>query len=104
MEASQSIWHDGRDDPVPFIKYLLGTIIAAYRDFEESVTLVPSFLDTFRNAVRTRIGRLTKTEIAELCPSMSTPSVARYLRILCKAGEIEKRSGGQLTYYVRKVL
>ena len=105
LEASQSGWHDRQDDPVPFIKYLLGTIIAAYRDFEERATLVsPSSLDTVRNAVRMRIGRFTKTEIAELCPSMSTPSVERHLRALCEAGEIEKRGGGRSTYYVRKGL
>ena len=51
-------------------------IIAAYQDSEERVTLVAlSYLDTVRNAIRTRISRFTKTEIAELCPSMSTPSV-----------------------------
>ena len=105
LEASQSGWHDSQDDPVPFIKYLLGTIIAAYRDFEERVTLVAtSSFDTVRNAVRTRIGKFTKTEIAELCPSMSTPSVERHLRTLCEAGEVEKRGGGRSTYYVRKGL
>ena len=103
LEASQSGWHDGQDDPVPFIKYLLGTIIAAYRDFEERMTIVaPSSINTVRNAVRTRIGKFTKTEIAELCPSMSTPSVERHLRTLCETGEIEKRGGGRSTYYVRK--
>ena len=28
------------NDETPFIKYLLGTILAAYRDFEERVNLV----------------------------------------------------------------
>ena len=69
------------------------------------MTLVaPSSLDTVRNAVRTRIGRFTKTEIAELCSSMSTPSVERHLRTLCETGEIEKRGGGRSTYYVRRTL
>ena len=35
LSASQDRWHEGEDDPVPFIKYLLGTILAAYRDFED---------------------------------------------------------------------
>ena len=29
LEASRSGWHEGKDDPTAFIKYLLGTIIAA---------------------------------------------------------------------------
>ena len=40
LSASQDGWHEGADDPVPFIKYLLGTILAAYRDFEDRFSLV----------------------------------------------------------------
>lgn len=105
LEASQTGWHEGSDDPTPFIKYLLGTIVAAYRDFEDRMELVaPSPLDTVRNAIRTRIGRFTKSEIAGLCTSMSAASVERHLRALCETGEIEKHGGGRSTYYVRKSL
>ena len=102
LEASQTGWHEGEDDPTPFIKYLLGTIIAAYRDFGERMGLVaPLPLDTVRNAVKTQIGKFTKSDIAELCTSMSASSVERHLRRLCELGEIEKRGGGRSTYYVR---
>ena len=102
LEASQTGWHEGSDDPTPFIRYLLGTIIAAYRDFEYRMELVaPSPLDTVRNTVKTRIGKFTKSEIAGLCTSMSAASVERHLRALCETGEIEKRGGGRSTYYVR---
>ncbi|MBQ9268197.1 MAG: Fic family protein [Oscillospiraceae bacterium] len=105
LEASQAGWHEGKDDPTAFIKYLLGTIIAAYRDFEERMELVAaSPLDTVRNAVKTKIGKFTKTEIAELVTSMSATSVERHLRTLCERGEIEKRGGGRSTYYIRKTI
>lgn len=103
LEASQTGWHEGGDDPTPFIRYLLGTIIAAYRDFEDRITLIaPSPLDTVRNAIKTRIGKFTKSEIAGLCTSMSSASVERHLRALCESGEIEKQGGGRSTYYLRK--
>lgn len=105
LQASQIGWHEGEDDPESFIKYQLGTIIAAYRDFEERMELVSaSPLETVRNAVKTRIGRFTKAEIAELVTSMSAVSVERHLRTLCESGEIEKRGGGRSTYYIRKTL
>ena len=105
LEASQTGWHEGKDDPTAFIKYLLGTVIAAYRDFEERMELVStSPLDTVRNAVKTRIGKFTKAEIAELVTSMSATSVERHLRALCANGEIEKRGGGRSTYYIRKTI
>jgi Fic family protein len=40
LRASQTGWHEGKDDPVPFIKYLLGTILAAYREFEDRYVLI----------------------------------------------------------------
>ena len=34
LEESQHGWHNGEDDILPFIKYLLGTILSAYKDFD----------------------------------------------------------------------
>ena len=36
LGISQEGWIEGNDNPVPFIKYLLSTILAAYRDFEDN--------------------------------------------------------------------
>lgn len=41
---AQHGWHEGNEDVVPFIKYLLGTILAAYKDFEERFSLVETKL------------------------------------------------------------
>ncbi|MCR4708011.1 MAG: hypothetical protein K5746_08705 [Clostridiales bacterium] len=75
---------------------------ARYRAQMELVAASP--LDTVRNAVRTKIGKFTKAEIAELVTSMSSTSVERHLRVLCASGEIEKRGGGRSTYYIRKTI
>src|SRR5574344_1475943 len=32
-------WHDGKNDPKPFIKYLLSIIFKCYKDFEEKVMI-----------------------------------------------------------------
>ena len=47
LGASQIGWNEGNEDKLPFIKYLLGTILAAYRDFEDRFELV----ETKRSAV-----------------------------------------------------
>lgn len=36
LGRAQDGWHEGTEEVVPFIKYLLGTILAAYKDFEDS--------------------------------------------------------------------
>lgn len=40
LAASQSGWHEGSEDVVPFMKYMLGTILAAYKDFEERMAFL----------------------------------------------------------------
>lgn len=104
LSASQNGWHEGKDDPVPFIKYLLGTIIAAYRDFEDRFALVETkrpALDTVRLAVQNKIGRFTKQNIRELCPSLSLSSVEGALRKLVESGELQREGSGKNTCYYR---
>ena len=66
--------------------------------------IATSPIDTVRNAVKTKIGKFTKAEIAELITSMSATSVERHLRTLCANGEIEKCGGGRSTYCIRKTI
>lgn len=104
LSASQNGWHEGSDDPVPFIKYLLGTILAAYRDFEDRFALVEvkrSALDMVRLATQYKIGRFTKQDIRELCPSLSISSIEGSLRKLVDNGEIKREGNGKNTFYYR---
>ena len=104
LAASQIGWHEGTDDPVPFIKYLLSTILAAYRDFEDRFALVEtkrSALETVRLAVQNKIGRFTKQDIRELCPSLSLSSVEGSLRKLVEDRELKREGKGKNTFYFR---
>lgn len=104
LSASQQGWHEGKDDPTPFIKYLLGTILAAYKDFEDRFELVKgnlSALETVRKATMQKIGRFTKQDIRELCPSLSISSVEGALRKLVAAQEIKREGTGKATKYYR---
>lgn len=104
LGVSQIGWHEGNDDPVPFIKYLLGTILAAYRDFEDRFALVEtkkSALDTVRLAAQYKIGSFTKQDIRELCPSLSLSSVEGALRKLVESGELRREGSGKNTHYFR---
>ena len=104
LSASQDGWHEGEDDPVPFIKYLLGTILAAYRDFEDRFALVEtkkSALETVRLATKNKIGRFTKQDIRELCPALSVSSVEGALRKMVASGELKREGSGKNTCYYR---
>ena len=105
LAASQIGWHEGKDDPVPFIKYLLSTIIAAYRDFEDRFSLVEtkrSALEKVRLAAQNKIGRFTKQDIRELCPSLSVSSIEGALRKMVEFGELRREGNGKNTFYFRQ--
>lgn len=104
LARSQTGWHEGREDAVPFIKYLLGTILAAYKDFEERFALVETKLpaaEMVRRATLSKIGRFTKQDIRELCPSLSVSSVEGGLRKLVASGDLKREGSGKKTCYFR---
>ncbi len=104
LGQAQHGWHEGTEDVVPFIKYLLSTILAAYKDFGERVTIVEEKLpavDMVRKAVQLKIGRFTKQDIRELCPSLSVSSIEEALRQLIASGELRREGVGRSTCYVR---
>ena len=104
LRQAQTGWYENDEDKLPFIKYILGTILSAYRDFGERFALVEeklSALDTVRRACLNKIGRFTKQDIRELCPSLSLSSVEGALRKLVLSGELKREGKGKNTYYYR---
>lgn len=104
LEQSQKDWETGKDNPESFIKYLLGTIISAYRDFEERVEIVSSkasAIEMVMKAISTIIGKFTKSQIAELCPSLSVKSIEGALKKLANEEKIKKCGTGKNTFYIR---
>lgn len=104
LSESQNGWHDGTDDAVPFIKYILGTVLAAYKDFENRFSLVEtklSALEIVRRASLNKIGRFTKQDIRELCPALSVSAIEGALRKLVAVGELKREGSGRSTCYYR---
>ena len=104
LAQAQIGWHDGSEDKLPFIKYLLGTILSAYKDFQERFELVDEKLtavEIVRKATMYKIGRFTKQDIRELCPSLSLSSIEVSLRKLVEAGELKREGNGKGTCYYR---
>ena len=104
LNCAQHGWHEGTEDVVPFIKYLLGTILAAYKDFGDRFAIVEEKLpaiDIVRKATLNKIGRFTKQDIRELCPSLSMSSVEGALRKMVAAGELKREGVGKSTCYIR---
>ena len=104
LGEAQNGWHEGKANAVPFIKYLLGTILSAYKDFEDRFALVEtklSALETVRRGTLNKVGRFSKQDIKELCPSLSISSIEGALRKLVEMGELKREEKGKNTCYFR---
>ena len=104
LGQSQDGWHEAKEDVVPFIKYLLGTVLAAYKEFEDRFAIIgvkrPA-IEMVRKATENKIGKFSKQDIRELCPSLSISSIENSLRTLVKEGDLMRGGSGKATYYVR---
>ena len=101
---SQCGWHENNEDVTPFIKYLLGTILAAYKDFENRFSLVETkqpAIEMIKQASLNKIGRFNKQDIRELCPTLSDSTIEKAFRDLISLGELKKEGKGKSTCYYR---
>lgn len=80
-----------------FIKYILGTILAAYKNFQDRAALVEEklpALDMVRKARMNKIGLFKKIDIRELCPALSDSSIEGTFRKVIACGEFKKEGSG----------
>lgn len=103
LQQSSVGWHEGQNDYAPFVRYMLGVIVAAYRDFSERVHVLAasgmSKPERIRELIKNTLGKITKAQIIEQCPDVSGITIQRTLSELQKSGEIIKLSGGRYTAY-----
>lgn len=106
LTASSEGWDTDENDPGPFVRYMLGTLLACYREFEERTSAVSqaklSKTERVESYLSTRIGKVKKAEIATALPDVSTITIERALAALLEDGKLEKIGAGRGTTYVWK--
>ena len=103
LQQSSYDWHEGTNDYLPFVRYMLGIIVAAYRDFSARVELLTtkglSKPGRIREVIRGTTGKITTAQIMEKCPDISHITVQRALTDMMNNNEIIKIGGGRYTSY-----
>ena len=103
LQESSTGWHEGTNDYLPFVRYMLGIVVAAYREFVSRVDVLItrglSKPERVREIIRSTTGKITKTQIMKQCPDISQKTVERALAEMLKNGDIIKISGGRYTSY-----
>lgn len=100
-------WHENKNDPKDFIKYMLGVILSCYREFEDRVGFAwksgvkSTSYDIVKQFASTKIGTFTKQDALISCPSLGSSSVEAALKKLVNEGSIKRLGSGRKTHYVR---
>ena len=103
LQESSQKWHEEENAYLPFARYMLGIILAAYRDFSSRVRILTdkdiSKPDRVAHLIQSTFGKITKAEIIKKCPDISEVTIQRTLADLVKKGIIIKIGGGRYTAY-----
>lgn len=93
LEVSSRGWHDGRHDVMPWLEYFWGTLLRAYREFEERVTRVRYAPGAKTEQVRLAVFRRNRpfaiSEIETECADVSRDMVRHVLRKMREEGLLE---------------
>ena len=93
LQRASNNWHEGRHQILPWWRYSLGILIAAYKDFEDRVGVVRASRGAKTTWVREAIKNLPEEfsvgELIRVCPGVSRPMIRVILESLRKEGKLE---------------
>ena len=86
LRKSSVGWHDNTNDIFPWVNYLLGTFVAAYKDLESRVGIIESQKggksQRVHSFIEKKLGYFTKSDIRQACPDVSEATINRVLNEL----------------------
>ncbi|MBK9548274.1 MAG: Fic family protein [Gemmatimonadetes bacterium] len=105
LERSSVGWHEDRHDPLPWMRYFWGVLIAAYKEFEERVGTIRvgrgSKEDVVEQAIARQVTPFSISDILADSPGVSRDWVKLLLRRLRDEGRIELIGRGRGAKWVR---
>ena len=105
LQASSNLWNSGKNDYLPFLRYMLGIILKSYREFENRIEHIVSGklnkTERIRKVFEQKLGKISKGDIAQLCPDISISMIELTLKDMLNKGEIIKVGSGRATAYIK---
>lgn len=104
--AESSIgWESGQNSYLPFVRYMLGIVLGAYKELAQRVDELSQLSTSKQDRVRlifdSQLGVVTKADIMLRYPDISQTTVERALKSLLDAGYVMKTGSGPSTGYIR---
>ena len=107
LNKSSQKWHEARQNVLPWSHYFLGTVLGAYKEFEERAGNVTpargAKTGIVTAAIEKQLGRFSISDLKRACPSVSRIMIKKVLSQLRKNKKIKCLGKGQSAQWVRMV-
>ena len=99
LELSSNGWHEGKNDPWPYINYLLFILKTAYKEFSSRATMIhpkrgekhARIVEAFESLPQS----FTLADLIAKCPGISTETVRKAMKDLKRDGKVEMLKAGR---------
>ncbi len=103
LNKSSQKWHEAKHDVFPWFHYFLGTLMSAYKEFEERAgTIKPSRgakTEIVTAAIEKQIGEFSISDIERECPGVSRPMIRVVLEGLRDKGKVKVLGTGRSAHW-----
>ena len=105
LESADAGWHEGQNDPIPFIRYMLQVILSCCTEFEDKAGLMTSrgvksrSIDIVRGYIEGKAGKFTSADVLENCPSIGRSSILSALKKMVEEGRLLRYGKGKGAFY-----
>lgn len=107
LEQSSQGWHEKKNDPWPYINYVLYTLKTTYHEFEERVGQLRSpkgaKTELITSAIRKTVGPFRISDIQRECPGVSVDMIRQVLKKLREGGQVACLGRGQNAQWEQKI-
>jgi len=105
LNKSSQKWHEAKHDVIPWFNYFLGTVLAAYKEFEErAVNIKPARgakTALLIKAIDGQQGEFSISDIERACPVVSRIMIKKVLMQMQKDKKIKCLGKGQSAKWER---
>jgi len=106
LNKSSRKWHEAKHDVMPWFNYFLGTVLSAYKEFEECAGNIKpargAKTQIVTQAIERQIGEFAISEIERECPGVSRPMIRVVLEDLRAKGKVEVLGTGRSARWCKR--
>ena len=81
----------------------LKSFLLSNKDRVKLISRKASAYELVDNAIKKKLGKVIKSDVVELCPSLSISAIEKAIAKMVKEGRLEKMGSGKATYYIVKL-